>query len=45
MNETPEPKESDEVPQEEIETTETEAQKRAIESEQKEIVVFPESNE
>jgi len=38
-----EPKESHEDPQE-IEAAETEARKRAIESEQKEIVVFPESS-
>ena len=36
----PEPEESDENSQEEIE-----ARKRAIESEQKEIVVFPESTD
>jgi hypothetical protein len=36
---------SDEDPQEEIEAAETEARKRAIESEQKEVVVFPESTE
>jgi len=40
----PEPR-SDEDSQEEVEAPKTEAQKRAIESKQKEIVVFPESDE
>jgi len=41
----PQPNGLEEDPQEEIEPAEIEARKRAIESEQKEIVVFPESNE
>jgi hypothetical protein len=46
MNEEPkpEPKKSNEDSQEEIQAAEAEGRKRAIESERKEIVVFPESN-
>jgi hypothetical protein len=47
MNDMNEPKpesKSDKNSQESIEVAQTEARKRAIESQQKEVVVFPEAN-
>lgn len=41
----PEPKKSDEDSREEVRVAQVKAQERAIESEQKEIVVFPESTD